>query len=156
MFVHSLEIDCFKQQLGCRFDIMDCKSSFCFVFWIMQLYMSQYIIRFFVFSFTFEIVFFIFLSSTPVLTVSVDVIFILSINKPYELLCGCYVVWPFQFVAVSICRPFGLWPFCFVASAVRGCFGLWPSWSVALLVCGDSSLWSFSVCGRLGCVPFWV
>ena len=29
----------FKQQLGCWFDIMDCKSSF-FVFWYMQLYMS--------------------------------------------------------------------------------------------------------------------
>ena len=32
----------FKQQLGCRFDIMDIEFSF-FVFWHMQLYMSWYI-----------------------------------------------------------------------------------------------------------------
>ena len=35
----------FKQQLGCRFDIMDSISSF-FVFWHMHLYMSWYIISF--------------------------------------------------------------------------------------------------------------
>ena len=35
-----------KQQLGCRFDIMDYESYF-FVFWHMQLYMSWYIISFF-------------------------------------------------------------------------------------------------------------
>ena len=38
----------FKQQLGCRFDRMDCKSFFYFylVFWHMQSYMSCYIICF--------------------------------------------------------------------------------------------------------------
>ena len=40
----------FKQQLGCRFDIMDNKSYF-FVFWHMQLYVSWYIKSFFGFTF---------------------------------------------------------------------------------------------------------
>ena len=40
----------FKQQLGCRFDIMDNESYF-FVFWHMQLYMSWYIRSFFGFAF---------------------------------------------------------------------------------------------------------
>ena len=40
----------FKQQLGCRFDIMDYESYF-FVFWHMQLYMSWYIRSFFGFTF---------------------------------------------------------------------------------------------------------
>ena len=38
-----------KQQLGCRFDIMDYESYF-FVFWHIQLYMSWYIISFFGFT----------------------------------------------------------------------------------------------------------
>ena len=38
-----------KQQLGCRFDIMDNKSFF--VFWHMQLYMSWYMSSFFGFTF---------------------------------------------------------------------------------------------------------
>ena len=38
-----------KQQLGCRFDIMD-YESYIFVFWHMQLYMSWYIISFFGFT----------------------------------------------------------------------------------------------------------
>ena len=41
----------FKQQLGCRFDIMDYISSF-FVCLHMQLYMSWYVIQFFGFIFT--------------------------------------------------------------------------------------------------------
>ena len=40
----------FKQQLGCRFDIMDNVSYF-FVFWHMLLYMSWYIRSFFGFTF---------------------------------------------------------------------------------------------------------
>ena len=40
----------FKQQLGCRFDIMDNESYFV-VFWHMQLYMSWYIRSFFGFTF---------------------------------------------------------------------------------------------------------
>ena len=36
----------FKQQLGCGFDILNSISSFFFVFWHMQLYMSWYIIYF--------------------------------------------------------------------------------------------------------------
>ena len=43
----------------------------------MQLYMSRYIISFFGFIFTSLILFLIF-SSTPVLTLSIDVVFILS------------------------------------------------------------------------------
>ena len=41
----------FKQQLGCRFDIMDNESFFVCVFWHMQLYMSWYIRSFFGFTF---------------------------------------------------------------------------------------------------------
>ena len=41
----------FKQQLGCRFDIMDNESYFFFVSWHMQLYMSWYIRSFFGFTF---------------------------------------------------------------------------------------------------------
>ena len=54
-----------KQQLGCRFDIMDYESYF-FVFWHMQLYMSWYIISFFGFTFLNILIF----SSTLVLTSS--------------------------------------------------------------------------------------
>ena len=54
-----------KQQLGCRFDIMDYESYF-FVFWHMQLYMSWYIISFFGFTFLNIFIF----SSTLVLTFS--------------------------------------------------------------------------------------
>ena len=41
----------FKQQLGCRFDLIDDESYF-FVFWHMQLYMSWYIRSFFGFTFS--------------------------------------------------------------------------------------------------------
>ena len=41
----------FKQQLGCRFDIMDNESYFFCVFWHMQLYMSWHIRSFFGFTF---------------------------------------------------------------------------------------------------------
>ena len=47
----------FKQQLGCRFDIMDNESYF-FVFWHMQIYMSWYIRSFFAFTFLNIIYFF--------------------------------------------------------------------------------------------------
>ena len=47
----------FKQQLDCRFDIMDNESYF-FVFWHMQLYMSWYIRSFFGFTFLNIIYFF--------------------------------------------------------------------------------------------------
>ena len=70
----------FKQQFGCRFDIMDSISSF-YVFWHMQLYMSWYIIQFFGFIFTSGI-FFIF-SSTHELTSSIDVVLVLSIGIEY-------------------------------------------------------------------------
>ena len=67
----------FKQQLGCRFDIMDNESYF-FVFWHIQLYMSWYIRSFFGFTFLNILYFF---SSTLVLTSSIDVVFILSIGS---------------------------------------------------------------------------
>ena len=54
-----------KQQLGCRFDIMDYESYF-FVFWHMQLYMSWYIISFLGFTLLNILIF----SSTLVLTFS--------------------------------------------------------------------------------------
>ena len=69
MLVHLLD------QFGCRFDILGSISSF--FFWHMQLYMSWYIIAFFGFIFTSQILFIF--SSTPVLTPSIDVVFVLSI-----------------------------------------------------------------------------
>ena len=77
MLVHLLEIN-FYHQLGCRFDILDSISLF-FLFWHMQLYMSWYIIYFFVFIFTSSILFIF--SSSLVLTSSIDVVFELSILK---------------------------------------------------------------------------
>ena len=66
----------FKQQLGCRFDIMDYISYF-FRFWHMQLYMSWYIRSFFGCTFL-NILYF---SSTLVLTSSIDVVVRLSIGN---------------------------------------------------------------------------
>ena len=57
--------------------------------------------------------------------------------------CDYFYLWPFRFVAVSVCGRFGLWPFRFVAVAVCDRFGLWPFRSVAVPVCGRSGLWPF-------------
>ena len=68
----------FKHQLGCRFDILDSISSFFFVFWHMQLYIcldTWY--HFLALSLLLEYFFF---SSTPVLTSSIEVVFVLSID----------------------------------------------------------------------------
>ena len=46
--------------------------------------------------------------------------------------CVYFYLWPFRFVAVSVCGRFGLWPFRFVAFR-----------SVAVSVCGRSGLWPF-------------
>ena len=54
----------YKQQLGCRFDIMDNESYF-FVFWHIQLYMSWYIRSFFGFTF-FNILYFFKYSCTNI------------------------------------------------------------------------------------------
>ena len=72
--------------------------------------------------------------------------------------CVYFYLWPFRFVAVSVCGRFGLWPFRSVAVPVCGRFGLWPFRSVAVPVCGRFGLWPFrfvavsvlavSVCGR--------
>ena len=72
--------------------------------------------------------------------------------------CVYSYLWPFRFVAVSVCDRFGLWPFRFVAVSVCGrsvvavpvCgrFGVWPFWFVA------ASFVAVSVCGRSGLRPF--
>ena len=54
----------FKQQLGCRIDIMD-NISYFFVFWHLQLYMSWYIRSFFGFTF-FNILYFFKYSCTNI------------------------------------------------------------------------------------------
>ena len=83
----------------------------------------------------------------------------------WVICCGVYFyLWPFRFVAVSLCGRFGLWPFRFVAVrfvavSVCGHSGLWPFRFVAVAVCGRSVLWPFrfvavSVCGRFGLWPF--
>ena len=62
---------------------MDSISSFFFVFWQMQLYMSWYIIYFFwLYLYFLNILNF---SSTPVLTSSIDVVFILSILYDFTM-----------------------------------------------------------------------
>ena len=73
--------------------------------------------------------------------------------------CDYFYLWPFRFVAVSVCGHFGLWPFRFVAISVCGRSGLWPIRSVAVPDCGRFGLWPFrfvtvSVCGRSGLWPF--
>ena len=79
--------------------------------------------------------------------------------------CGRFSLWPFRSLAVSVCGlsvcgRFGLWRFRFVALSVCGRFGLWPFRSVAFSVCGRFGLWpfrfvAFSVCGRFGLWPLW-
>ena len=69
--------------------------------------------------------------------------------------CVYFYLWPFRFVAVSVCSRSGLWPFRSVAVSVCGRSGLWPFRFVAVSVCGRFGLWPFrfvavSVCGRLG------
>ena len=66
---------------------------------------------------------------------------------------ACFGLWPFRFVAVSVCGRFGLWPFRFVDFSVCGRFGLWPFWCVALLVCGLSVV-AVSVCGCYDVLPY--
>ena len=55
-----------------------------------------------------------------------------------------------QFVTISIHSRFGLWPFRFVAISVCGCFGLcrlglWPFRFVAVSVFGRWGLWPFGL-----------
>ena len=57
--------------------------------------------------------------------------------------CVYFYLWPFRFVAVSVCGCSGLWPFRSVAVPVCGRFGLWPFRSVAVPVCGRFGLWPF-------------
>ena len=88
-----------------------------------------------------------------------SIIFIL-VTTPCD---GWQLIWPFPFVAVSVCGRSGLWPFRFVAISVCGRFGLWPFRFVAVSVCGRFSLWPFrfvavsvvavSVCGRYDLLP---
>ena len=61
------------------------------------------------------------------------------IHAPGSIL-GYHVVWPFRFVAVPVCGPFGLWPFRLVAVSVCGRFGLRPFRSVTVSVCGHYDL----------------
>ena len=79
MFVHVFKSTC-KQQLGCRFDIMDCNflyfdicSCICpntsYYFSALSLHLEYCSLM---------------LSSTPVLTFSIDAVFILSIDSKYK------------------------------------------------------------------------
>ena len=61
-----------------------------FVFWYMQLYTSKYIIWFFGFIFYFLNSVPYLLSSTPVLTVSINVVFILSMEKALHVYIYIY------------------------------------------------------------------
>ena len=79
----------FKQQLGCRVDIMDSISYF--LYFDMQLYMAWYIISFFGCSLYFLNIL-LFFSNTPVLTASIDVVVIFSIWDRYELIRGYHLI----------------------------------------------------------------
>ena len=57
--------------------------------------------------------------------------------------CVYFYLWPFRFVAISVCGRSGFWPFRFVAVSFRGHFGLWPFRFVAVPICGRSGLWPF-------------
>ena len=57
--------------------------------------------------------------------------------------CVYFYLWPFRFVAVSVCGRSGLWPFRIVDFPVCGRSGLWPFRSVAVPVCGRFGLWPF-------------
>ena len=84
MLVHLLEID-FKQQLGCRFDIMDSISSFFCILTYAIIYVLIHHIIFWL-NLYFLNVLYLF-SSTPVLTSSIDVIFVLSMRKHWSIHC---------------------------------------------------------------------
>ena len=70
----------FKQQLGCRFDVMDSISYF-FVLSHMQLHMSWYIISLLGRLNLYFLNNVLYFSTTPVLTFSTDVVFILPIQR---------------------------------------------------------------------------
>ena len=74
MLVHLWKSN-FKQQLGCRFDIMDNISYFLCVltYAIIYVLIHQIIFRFYLLKYS------LFFSNTLVLTSSIDVVFILSI-----------------------------------------------------------------------------
>ena len=70
-----------------------------------------------------------------------------------------FSLWPFRFVAFSVCGRFGLRPFRLVAVPVCGLSGLWPFWFVVVSVCGRYCLWpllfvAVSICGLFGLWPF--
>ena len=60
--------------------------------------------------------------------------------------CVYFYLWPFRFVAFSVCGRFGLWTFRSVAVSVCRRSGLWPFRSVAISVCGRFGLWPFRFC----------
>ena len=78
LYVGPLFGNRFKQELGCRFDMMDGKSScFCILTYaIVNVLIHHMLFRLYLYF----LVFFIF-SSTPVLTVSIDVVLIFSIQR---------------------------------------------------------------------------
>ena len=79
----------YKQQLGCRFDIMDNISSLFLYFDICNCICldTSYLFRLHLYFLNNVLYFF---SSNPVLTVSIDVVFILSIWSHYALF---YLFW---------------------------------------------------------------
>ena len=72
-----LEID-FEQQLGCSFDKMDCKSSYFCILTYAIVYVLIHHMLFWLYLYVLNSL--LFLSSTPVLTVSIDVVIILFIG----------------------------------------------------------------------------
>ena len=77
----------FKHQLGCRFDKLDSISLF---FCILTYAIIYVLIHHIIFGFVFiSEIFFIF-SSTPVLTSSIDVVFVLSIGQGEYVMEGSY------------------------------------------------------------------
>ena len=116
----------FKQQLGCRFDIMDNESYF-FVFWHMQLYMSWYIRSFF--GFTFLIILYFFKHSCA------NIFHRRSLYTFYSntvSFCNCFITRPICNVHINntLVRletsTFNCFFFSLVYSSTRWCIQPWP------------------------------
>ena len=91
MLVHLLEID-FKQQLGCRFDIMDSFILFCILTYYAIIYVLIHHIIFWLYLYFLNILYF---SGTPILTSSIDVFYRYSPheNKIQYIVTELYHPW---------------------------------------------------------------
>lgn len=60
-----------------------------------------------------------------------------------ESVCGCFYLWTFLFVDVSIFCCFYVWMFLFLAVSICGCFYMWMFLFVDVSICGCFYVWLF-------------